>query len=209
MTTKTKTKKAKASKWSKFIDRWHDLHERRAALDYETAALAAEIREEFPSGASGDLQFRQWTVSNLDIYGGTASMLLRAVKVYALFEETDWYDLGGWQSLQFLSTLKAGGRRKVVNACRKRVKELREKKGKRRSIGYTTVRTVCYQHGIQQDTRIGRPNRLQVEESLGFCRNWIKTLYTQYENLPKPPKAVSDALGGTKLSRIAAAAKAG
>lgn len=207
MTVKTK---AKASKWSKFIERWRNLHERRAKLDFETAALAAEIREEFPAGASGDLQFRMWTVSNLDIYGGTASMLLRAVKVHALFDERDWYDLGGWQSLQFLGTLKAGGRRKVVNACRKRVKELREKKGKRHSIGYTTVRNVCYQHGIRQDTGgVGRPNRLRVEESLGFCRNWIKSLYTQYENLPAPPKAVKDALGGTMLSKIATAAKAG
>lgn len=202
-------KQAKRSKWHKFIDRWHDLHERRAKLDYETAALATEIRAEFPPGASGDLQFRQWTVRNLDIYGGTAAMLLRAVKVHALFDESDWYDLGGWQSLQFLGTLRAGGRRKVVNACRKRVTELRERGGKRQSIGYTTVRTICYQQGIQQDNRIGRPNRLQVEERLGFCRNWIKTLYTQYENLPKPPKAVQEALGGTKLSKIAAAAKAG
>lgn len=201
-------KKATASKWRKFIDRWHDLHERRAKLDYETAELANEIRAEFPDGASGDLQFRQWCVRNLSVYGGTAAMLLRAVKVYNLFDESDWYDLGGWQSLQFLSTLKAGGRRKVVNACRKRVKEIRDKKGKRTHIGYTTVRTMCYALGVQQDTRIGRPNRLEVEEQLGFCRNWIKTLYTQYENLPAPPKAVKTALGGTKLSKIAAAASA-
>jgi hypothetical protein len=136
-------------------------------------------------------------------------MLLRAVRVYDLFDESDWYDLGGWQSLQFVGTLKAQGRRKVILACRKRVAQLREKKGKRRCIGYTTVRSICYQVGVQQESRVGRPNRLQVEEKLGFCRNWIKTLYTQYENLPKPPKAVKDALGGTKLSQIAEAVKAG
>jgi hypothetical protein len=203
-------KQAKRSKWFKFVERWHDLHERRAKLDYETASLAAEIRGEFPAGASGDLQFRQWCVRNLDVYGGTAAMLLRAVKVHDIFDESDWYDLGGWQSLQFLSTLRTAGRRKVLNACRRRVQELRDKKGKRRHIGYTTVRTMCYALGVQQDNRIGgRPNRLAVEESLGFCRNWIKTLYTNYENLPKPPKAVQSALGGTKLSQIAAAAKAG
>ena len=201
--------KAKKSKWAKFAERWHDLHARRARLDFETAELAHEIRCEFATGSSGDLQFRQWCVRNLDIYGGTAAMLLRATRVYTLFEESDWFDLGGWQSLQFLSTLKAGGRKKALNACRKRVKELREKKGSRTHIGYTTVRNICYTLGVQQDHKMGRPNRLQVEESLGFCRNWIKTLYTQYENLPKPPKAVADALGGTKLSRIAAAAQAG
>jgi hypothetical protein len=101
---------ARRSKWLKFIDRWNDLHEKRAKLDYETAKLANEIRSEFPAGASGDLQFRQWCVGNLEIYGGTAAMLLRAVKVFNIFDESDWYDLGGWQSLQFLSTLKAQGR---------------------------------------------------------------------------------------------------
>lgn len=202
--------KAKQSKWLKFIDRWHDLHARRAKVDFETAKLASEIREEFPSGAGGDLQFRQWCVRNLEVAGGTAAMLVRAVKVYDLFPDVeDWYIFGGWQSLQFLGTLKAGGRRKVINACRKRVEQLREKQGKRRTVGYTTVRNICYQCGVQQDSRIGRPNRLAVEESLGFCRNWIKTLYTQYENLPRPPKAVSQALGGTKLSQIAETAKTG
>jgi hypothetical protein len=200
---------ARRSKWLKFIDRWNDLHEKRAKLDYETAKLANEIRSEFPAGASGDLQFRQWCVGNLEIYGGTAAMLLRAVKVFNIFDESDWYDLGGWQSLQFLSTLKAQGRKKVLNRCRSRVAELREKGGKRRTIGYTTVRSMCYRCGVQQDSKIGRPNRLQVEESLGFCRNWIKTLYTQYENLPRPPKAVKAALGGTKLSVIAEAVRAG
>jgi len=209
MATATKTKKAQASKWKTFIERWHDLHERRSKLDYETAALANEIRGQFPDGSSGDLQFRQWCVRNLDIYSGTAGMLLRAVKVFLLFEESDWYDLGGWQSLQFLSTLKLGGRRKALNVCRKRVVRLREKKGKRRHIGYTTVRNICFSVGVQQENLIGRPNRLRVEENLGFCRNWIKTLYTQYENLPTPPKAVKEALGGTTLSRIADAAKTG
>ena len=200
-------KTATASKWKRFIERWHDLHERRAKLDFETAYLAHEIRAEFPGGAAGDLQFRQWCVRNLGCFGGTASMLLRAVLVYDLFEESDWYDLGGWQSLQFLSTLKHAGRKKVVKACRERVAELRAKRGKRTHIGYTTVRTMCYALGVQQhNKRGGRPNRLEVEEQLGFCRNWIQTLYTQYENLPAPPKAVKDALGGTKLSKIAAAA---
>ena len=205
----TLTKKARHSKWHKFIDRWHSLHERRAKLDFETAELAQEIRVEFPVGAGGDLQFRSWCVKNLEVYGGTAAMLLRATKVYNLFEEADWFDLGGWQSLQFLSTLKAQGRRKAIAACRRRVASLQEKGGKRNSIGYTTVRGICYQCNVQQDTRVGRPNRLAVEESLGFCRNWIRTLYTQYENLPAPPKAVKAALGGTKLSLIAETVKAG
>jgi hypothetical protein len=206
MTTK---QKAQTSKWKRFVERWHDLHEQRAKVDFETAQLAHEIRAEFPAGASGDLQFRKWCVRNLDVYGGTAAMLLRAVKVYSLFDESDWYDLGGWQSLQFLATLKSQGRKKVLKSARQRVAELREKKGKKVHIGYTTVRTLCYALGVQQDNRIGRPNRLQVEESLGFCRNWIKTLYTQFENLPEPPKAVKDALKGTKLSQIADATKVG
>ena len=135
-------------------------------------------------------------------------MLLRAVKVYSLFSESDWYDLGGWQSLQFLSTLKAKGRKRVLRACHQRVSELRERRGADRHIGYTTVRNICYAQGITQDNKTGRPNRLQVEESLGFCRNWIKSLYMQYEGLPDPPQAVRDALGGTKLSKLTEAASA-
>jgi len=202
-------KHASQSKWRKFIDRWHNLHTERARIDYETAELAREIRHEFPNGASGDLQFRKWCVRNLDVASATSAMLLRAVRVSLMFDKSDWYDLGGWQSLQFLSTLKMAGRRKAITACRKRVAELRERPVGRRHIGYTTVRGICYSLGVQQDSQKGRPNRLQVEEYLGFCRNWIKTLYVQYENLPAPPKAVQDALGGTKLSKIAEAAAAG
>ena len=201
----TKTKTAKKTKWATFVDRWHDIQGRRARVDFETAQLANEIRVEFPTGASGDLQFRLWCVQNLEIGGSTYAMLLRAAHVFTLFEEDDWYDFGGWQSLQFLSTLKVNGRRKVINACRERVYELRERGTQRRHIGYTTVRNICYSLGVQQNRVTGRPNRLKVEESLGFCRNWLTMLYEQYQGLPKLPKPVQDALGGTKLSQISEA----
>jgi len=203
--TVTKRKQAKESRWRGYIKRWRDLQEQRSKLDYETAKLSSEIRSEFSDGAGGDLQFRIWCVRNLDICSSTAAMLLRSVRVYKMFEERDWHDFGGWQSLQFLSNLKGQGRRKVLNACRAKVAELRSKNATRRTIGYTTVRRVCYECGVQANYRTGRPNRLRVEEDLGFCRNWIKTLYQQYENLPKPPKAVEEALGGTKLSAISEA----
>ncbi len=203
----TKTK-AKATKWNGYIKRWRRLHENRATLDFSTASLATEIRKEFPPGASGDLQFREWTCKALEVSASTTGMLLRAVKVFALFpKEGDWYDLGGWQSLQFLSSLKAGGRRKVVGACQKRVKQLRDKGGIRRTLSYTTVKNICYQHGVRADYTTGRPNRLRVEEDLGFCRNWIRSLYMQYENLPKPPPAVKKAMKGTTLSNISESAK--
>jgi len=202
-------KTVKKNKWAKFVDRWHDIRERRAKVDYDTSELAFEVRAEFPGGAGGDLQFRIWCVRNLEVMGSTASMLLRAVRVYDMFEESDWYDMGGWSSLQFLSTLQTQGRKKVINACRNKVLERLERGGKRTTIGYTTVKNIAYSLGVQSDRLTGRPNRLAVEENLGFCRNWLKTLYEQYSGLPKMPKAVTKAMGGTKLSRIAAAAKAG
>jgi len=200
-TKKKKTKTAKPTKWAGFVERWRDLRDRRARVDFETAELAWEIRNEFTSGASGDLQFRIWCVRNLEVGGSTASMLLRASGVYRMFDEQDWYDFGGWSALQFLSTLKTAGRRKVINACRRRVEE------RGRSIGYTTVKNVSYSLGVQSDRTYGRPNRLAVEEHLGFCRNWIATLYQQYTGLPRLPKAVESAMGGTKLSQIAEAAR--
>jgi hypothetical protein len=202
-----KKKTAKATKWNGFIKRWRALHENRATLDFATAALATEIRKEFPAGASGDLQFREWSTKALEVSASTTGMLIRAVKVFALFpKESDWYDLGGWQSLQFLSNLKAGGRRKVVGACHKRVKQLRDKGGIRRTLSYTTVKNICYTHGVRADYTTGRPNRLRVEEDFGFVRNWLKSLYIQYD-LPKPPLAVRKALKGSKLSSITDAIK--
>lgn len=204
-------KTVKKNMWAKFVDRWHDIRERRAKVDFETAELAFEVRAEFPGGAGGDLQFRIWCVRNLEVMGSTAAMLLRAVHVYEMFEESDWYDMGGWSSLQFLSTLQSNGRKKVINSCRKKVLERLDRGGKRTTIGYATVKNIAYSLGVQTDQTIGpgRPNRLAVEENLGFCRNWLKTLYEQYSGLPKLPRAVQKAMGGTKLSRIAAAAKAG
>ena len=195
--------KPKQTQWATYIVRWRALHIRCTALDFETSKLASEIRNEFPNGASGDLQCRIWCVRNLDVAASTASMLLRASRVYEMFDGEDWYALGGWQSLQFLSTLRKQGRKKVVRACRKRAEERRSGQ-----IGYTTVRNVTCALGVQQIHPTGRPNRLKVEEDLGFVRTWLKNLYRDYE-LPKPPQAVQNAMAGTKLSAIAKAAKAG
>lgn len=47
--------KSKASTWRK---RWDKLAAERFTNEHEVAKLAHEIREEFPFGPSGDLQFR-------------------------------------------------------------------------------------------------------------------------------------------------------
>ncbi len=181
-----------------FVAKWRKLEARRAKVDFETAQLAAEIREEFPRGPAGDYQFRIWCCHHLEVYGATAAMLSRAARAYGLFpREEDWAVVSGWQSMGFLLSLKRGGRRQVFN----RVKKLAQER--ERPVGYSTVRNLAYALGVRQDSKFGRPNRLQVEENLGFLRHWVEKLYSDYEDLPKMPPEVQEAMKPTKLGTIA------
>lgn len=181
-----------------FVAKWRKLSAQRAKVDFETAQLANEIREEFPRGPAGDFQFRIWCCHYLEVYGATAAMLGRAARAYSMFpREEDWAVVSGWQSMGFLLSLKRGGRRQVFN----RIKKLAEERG--RPVGYSTVRNMAYSLGIRQDDNFGRPNRLKVEENLGFLRHWVQKLYDEYGDLPKLPPEVKEALKPTKLGSIA------
>jgi hypothetical protein len=190
-------------KASQFVKRWRKLTEQRAKIDFETAGLAAEMRDEFPKGPSGDYQFRIWCCHHLEIYGATAAMLARAARAFRRFpEEKRWLAVGGWQSIGFVMRLNKAGRTKVMNHAVKLAAE------RGRPVGYTTVRNIAYHLGVTQDQQFGRPNRLQVEENLGFLRTWVEKLYGDYDNLPALPPEVRAALKPTKLAQIADAAKA-
>lgn len=194
----TKNKKAvQPSRWKGYVSRWRRLQADRAGVDLQVAALAHEIREEFTKGPGGNSQFRSWIVSNFDVGSSTAGMLLRAAHAYTLFDPSDWINFGGWRAIQLLTTLRPNGRRKVIKRCRERVSELGH------PIGYDAVRRIAFDCGAPSNFTTGRPNRLKVEEDLGFLRNWLKRLYQDYEGLPPLPKPVQQALGGTRLSQIA------
>ncbi len=187
-----------------FIERYQKLRECRSTLDYELAGLAAEIRQEFPAGASGWNQCRLWMSQNLDIHGQTAVMLSRAARAFILFpEEGSWTDIGGWSSMGFLLGFSARDRRRIHAHARKLVEE------RGRPCGYATVRNVAHLLGCKQSVAHGRPNRLAVEENLGILRAYVLSLISDGTVNPETMnEGVIAALKSTKLANIADAVRA-
>jgi len=184
---------------AKFIKRFRQLQEERSKLDFELAGLAHEIRQEFPKGASGDHQCRLWMTWNLEIYGGTANMLVKAARAFVLFPDVEtWHNLGGWSSIGFLCGFKAGNRRKIA----KQVLRLVEARG--RTAGYGTVRNMAASLGCGQERINGRPNRLQVEEDLGLLRAYVaKQIKAGVLDANEMPEGVLTAMVPTRLAAIA------
>lgn len=181
----------------RFIKRWRELSRLQTKLDFETAGLAHEVRQEFPSGASGDMQFRTWCVTHMGTHGSTAAMLCRAARAFVLFpEEPHWYDLGGWQSMGFLLTFGKRDRRRIFKDALELVEE------RERPVGYATVRNVAFTLGCRQNRTTGRPNRLLVEENLGTLRSYVERLHVDFK-LPDMPDDVAKALKPTQLARLA------
>lgn len=185
----------------RFIRRWRELSRLQTKVDFETAGLAHEVRQEFPGGGSGDMQFRTWCVSHMEIHGATAGLLCRAARAFVLFpEEPAWHDLGGWASMGFLLTFGKKDRRRIYKAARKLVEE------RERPTSYTTVRNIAFTLGCRQNRTTGRPNRLKVEENLGTLRAYVEKLHGQYD-LGKIPAGVRVAMSETVLARLARATR--
>lgn len=182
----------------RFIRRWRELSRLQTKVDFETAGLAHEVRQEFPGGAGGDMQFRTWCVTHMEVWGNTAAMLCRAARAFVLFpDEQHWYDLGGWQSMGFLLTFGKRDRRRIYKAALELVEE------RERPVGYTTVRNVAFTLGCRQNRTTGRPNRLLVEENLGTLRSYIEELHRDYDDMPELPDDVQEAMKPTRLARLA------
>ena len=187
-------------KAAEFARRWRALAQTKSQLDFDMAALARQIRDHFPSGSSGDFQFRSWAISTLSISVSTAGKLLRAsVAIKKVPKKADWINLGGWMSITLVSSLTGVERTKLLRECSKKVEK------QRRPISYSTVRNLAFGLGVRSRNN-GRRNVWESEEHLGHLRAWLTTLYDQYE-LPPVPKGVSEALGGTKLGRLTNAVK--
>jgi hypothetical protein len=185
---------------AKFVRRFNKLRDQRSTVDYELAGLSHEIRQEFPKGATGDLQTRLWMCHHLDVYGGTANMLVRSARAFVLFPTIDeWRLLGGWRSVGFMLGFKAADRRKIAKHSLSLAAE------RERPIGYATVRNISAVLGCQQIRGgSGRPNRLKIEEDLGILRAFVESMVEEdrlvIEDLTD---GVLDALKNTKLSAIA------
>jgi len=184
----------------KFISRWKKLHDSRSKVDYETAGLAHEIRQLFPKGSSGDLQFMDWVQYFLGVWAPTAAMLKRAAQAFILFpDEADWVNFGGWQSMSFMLSFNTKDRRRIVKASRQIIDD-RDK-----TIGYSTVRNAAYALGCRQNRVLGRPNRTEVEEKLGALRTYVQNLLDEgVLALDDLPDAAKEALTPTKLAQLEA-----
>ena len=182
---------------NKYVRRWHKLTDGAAKIDYERAGLAAEIRGEFPKGASGDLQFKEWSVTHLNVHGRTALALLDSVRALTLFPtEEEWTAVGGWQAISFLSALKRAARRKVFKAAKAKADKLG------RGVSYVTVVKVAYEKGVRSEGRGGRPTQSVTEEKLTILRELVLKLYRDYEDLPRLGKKQKVALGDSVLASI-------
>jgi len=189
-----------ASTIRRFKAQWQKLRDSRAKVDFETAGLAYEIRQLFPKGASGDIQFSTWVQQHLKVWAPTAAMLTRAAKAFVLFPDgDDWVNFGGWQSMGFLLSFSAKDRRKIAKSVRQIV-EARDY-----TVGYTTVRNTAYALGCRQKRGgPGRPNRLEVEEKLGTLREFVEQLIEDGAvTRDGLAEAVSAALAPTKLAQLA------
>ena len=178
------------------VKRWRDLRDRRSKLDYEWAAFAADVREAFPAGASGDQQMRAFCIRYLDAASSTASMLLRAAKAFNVYDEPSWTKLGGWRSVQFIEAIDGKNRTKVRKRCLAMARKARHG-----SLQYDAVRNITFGLGIRPSGGPGRPTRSRVEEDYAFLRSWLIHLYDAYD-LPPMPEEVQRAMRGSRLSTI-------
>lgn len=172
--------------------RWLELSSTRFHNDYLVAELAAEIRAEFPKGASGELQFLQLIRSNLK--GAYGPVLLRKVTAFKLFTEQEWRYLGGWAGISFLSALTLGERTRIIASLKGRGPHQ-----------YSTIRNVALRLKIVSRQK-GRDNRSQAEERVQKLQEWILSLYRTVKGLPAMPKDVELALTNRSLASLVAKA---
>lgn len=165
------------NKWQK---RWNDLHDARFDNDFKLAELAHEIREEFPKGDAGDMQFCTWTKANLK--GARPKSLLSKVAAFAAFDEKQWRRLGGWAGITFLMGLTAPQRYRIIDTL--------HGDG---PFHYTTLRMRGLKLGIVTK-RKGRDTRARSEERVTALRMWLLKLYKKHPELPPMPADVKAAI---------------
>lgn len=177
--------------------RWMQLSSGRFLNDYEVAKLAAEIRAEFPSDASGELQFTQFVRKNLR---GTNGLVMgRKALAFGLFKEAEWRNLGGWAGISFLTALKRSERDRVIADLPARGPH-----------HYSTIRARALKLGIVSRQK-GRDTRSQAEDRVQRLRAWILGLYSNKKIralLPPLTKEVESALTQKTLASLAGKANA-
>jgi hypothetical protein len=188
---------------SRYVKRWRQLQNEQAAIDYEVAALADEIRQEFPKTPQGSLQFRTWVREHFNVTSSRARRLQEAAKGYAAYPGRDtWKKVGGWASVGFLMGFKTVARNRIFKESLKVAEE-----SKHGSIGQWTVRKIAADFNLTSERKVGRPTRTTVEEALATLRTFIASLYENFNNLPALPDDVKLCLKSSKLAKLAKDAK--
>lgn len=179
----------------KFQYKWRQLLKDRAKVDHEMALLAAQIRDEFPAGDSGNYQFRRWCREFLETSVTRTTMLLEAANAIrcGLQGESNWIAMGGWPCICFIMGLAPKHRLRVWSMALKKAND------RAQPHCYTSVRAIAYSMGIMT-ARPGRPTRTQVEKKLSVLRKYIAQLHEKDPKLmQKIPPAVKQALKPTAL----------
>lgn len=175
--------------------RWLALHMTRFTNDYELAALAHEIRLEFPKGEPGDLQFLQWCRRHLR-HGTRAPSFLARAEAFDVFDEHEWKRLGGWPGITFLMSLSRSSRERVVSTL--------HGDG---PFGRGTIRLRALRLGITSP-RKGRDTRSRSEARVNTLRTFILRLYRNHPELPELPADVKAAITPTILSTLGSGVRA-
>lgn len=187
----------------RFVSRWKKLVNEQNGLDYEVAALAHEVRSEFPEGGSGNKQFRQWTVEHFGITGPRAKRLLEAARGVKLYPDKPlWVKIGGWPTIVLLMGFTPSARAKLLKETLKRADEL-----KRNLCGHSITRRLVYSLGLESSRKVGRPTRTDTEKAVAILREFIVALYDKFDGLPPIPPSVQAALKTSKLAKLAKLAK--
>ena len=176
---------------TKWKEQWQELCADRFRNDYAIAALAHVIREEFPRGDAGDLQFRMFVKRHLK--GCSSKTFLEKARAFLEFNERQWNRLGGWQGVSFLRSLTRKERYHVMETLH--------------GVGpfhYTTIRVRALKLGIVAK-RKGRDTRSRSEQRVAVLRKFIADLYKKHDDLPAIPNEVKLAMSPTVLSMISEA----
>ena len=179
----------KPQKKASFIRRWEKVQTEKAKLGLEEARLLAEIRNEFPNGNGGDLQFKEWC---LDALGPVNSPLLLKKATASRVLGKHFNRLRDWKAATALMNFRASERRKIlkaINATRPTC-----------VITNSTIRTTGYRLGFRSSAHAGAPTTMELHQKVDLLIDWVMKLYAEYD-LPAIPEDVRTALGTSSLAK--------
>lgn len=179
--------------------RWFVLRKQAGQNDYQQAKLLDEVRSCITAGASGDLQFKQWVVRHFHFSGKRAMIFVRLYRARGNYTEHQWSMLDGARGLFHIESLPTSHRSRVRETCIARIMS------ERQPLSYGTIRQIALRAGARSEHAWGgRPTQTEAERKCRILRGFIVRLYDEYNNLPRIPDDVQEAMGRSALEEVAA-----